>query len=104
MGYLQVDPRLFVNHSKTIEISPEKCIYAVLCNTPLQYHTKIKPKYCSLVEKTVHPNVFNICFQLKNTNKTTSIILQPGSTLDQAFSCLPLIFKPKLINETPLYK
>jgi hypothetical protein len=96
--YLLIIPHLFFNHSDAIEIAPKTFIYAVVCNTPLAYHSASGTDYCTLVENCLHPNQLFVCFKLLNTSKYTTVILNRGSTLDQAFSCICLKFTPGFTN------
>ena len=92
-------PELFINHSNTIEIDPNQSIYAVICNAPWQYHCRLESKYCDLVERTIfRPDSLFICFKLTNTNKTTTLVLNPNTTLDKAFSALSLSFIPEYMD------
>lgn len=99
-GHVYINPEIYINHYNTIEIKPQQCVYAVICNNADLTHT-IGIKTCSAINSTKHNNY--VCFRLFNTDPLTCIVILPGTSLDNVFSTLCVTFSAETFKRTQKY-
>ena len=62
-SHVYINPEIYINHYNTIEIKPQQCVYAVICNNADLTHT-IGIKTCLAINSAKHNNF--VCFRLFN--------------------------------------